>query len=440
MTLIESLGAACVLAGGAALVCYGRARGRAMSSSMPLASRPSHLDVGEHPVLDGRAVIRVTGTSALVDALQVKLGMPAEVFEPSVRPMIEAYAGFVQCLTAPSTKDVHPEPILQRALRAVHVALDRRRHQILPLGVAPEDIGALAHRWSYALMVVALIEVARETLRAVAVTFRSAVQPTPRHWEPAAGSLAAHDALAYRYGVATKDADGSAFLRFTLLHACVSPAVLAWLAEDERVFACLDAVLIGGSDPDAASLLALLSTPTASACGLTEPPTLHASTDGLVGERRRRGAPSASDATWVPAGVRVETDHGLDADTAAFLRWLRDALARGEIATNSAQAPVHGVQAGLLLVMPRIFTAYAKAQSADPVRTRTLSDTATRLRTIQKNLATIDGVPPKRIFDLHEGGTVVVQITGLLLPEPERFGIARPAVNPGLVQANSELL
>jgi hypothetical protein len=440
MTLIESLGAACVLAGGAALVCYGRARGRAMSASMPLASRTPHLDVGEHPVLDGRAVIRETGSSALVDALQVKLGMPAEVFEPSVRPMIEAYAGFVQCLTAPSTNDLHPEPILQRSLRAVHAALDRRRHQILPLGVAPEDIGALAHRWSYALMVVALIEFARETLRTVRVTFRSTVQPAPRPWEPAAGSLAAHDALAYRYGVATKDADGSAFLRFTLLHACVSPAVLAWLAEDARVFASLDAVLTDRSDPDAASLRALLGTPSASACDPIEPPTMHSSSADSTSEKRGRAAASASDAMWVPPGLRNETEHSLDADTASFLRWLREGLARGEIATNSAQAPVHGVQAGLVLVMPRVFTTYAKAQSADPVRAGTLSDTATRLRTIQKNLAAIDGVPPKLTFDLHEGGTVVVQITGLLLPEPERFGIARPAVNPGLVPANSELL
>lgn len=404
---------------------------------MPMETKPPRLEMGEQSVLDGRAVIRATGSSALVDALQVKLGMPAEVFETSVRPMIEAYAEFVQCLTAPSTRDVQPEPMLERALRAVHAALDRRRHQILPLGVAPEDIGALAHRWSYALMVVALIEVAREGLPDLAVTFRSAERPVPRSWGPAAGSLAAHDALAYRYGAPIRDADGSAFLRFTLLHACVSPTVLVWLAEDERVFACLDAVLSGRSDPDAASLLDLLRTPTASA---TELPPTYSSTDRWAGEKRGRSGPSASDATWVPAGLRTETYRGLDADTAAFLRWLRDALARGEIATNAPQAPVHGVQAGLLLVVPRVFTAYAKAQSAAPLGAGTLSDAATRLRKIQKSLAAIDGVLSKRTFDLHEGRTVVGQVTGLVVPEPERFGIARPDVNCGLVPSDSELL
>ncbi len=133
-------------------------------------------------------LIERTGTRALVDLLRIKLGFPKEVFERAVSPVIEGYADVVQLRPA-LVSDLHSRPggLFIRGLELGSRALDYRRGQILPRGAAPEVIGAHAHRWSYAVLVAAVLNGIRGNVSEVLDVnamhlFERAVPAPVREW------------------------------------------------------------------------------------------------------------------------------------------------------------------------------------------------------------------------------------------------------------------
>ena len=110
---------------------------------------PPPLPDGELPVLGFDALTERTATRLLVEALRTKLGFPPEMYDAAVRPVIDAFAEFVQLLPA-SESHHHAEPggLFTHTIEVASFALDYRRGRVLPKGAPPEAIGEKAHRWT----------------------------------------------------------------------------------------------------------------------------------------------------------------------------------------------------------------------------------------------------------------------------------------------------
>ncbi|MCK7468906.1 MAG: TraI domain-containing protein [Desulfosudis oleivorans] len=114
--------------------------------------------VPERPALCAQAIIDRSGAANLIVLLRVRMGFPAESFALAARPLIDGYAEFVQLRPMPgSGRYGGPGGQLQRGLVTALRALDHRRGQILPRNAPPEILGALAHRWTYAVFAAALL-------------------------------------------------------------------------------------------------------------------------------------------------------------------------------------------------------------------------------------------------------------------------------------------
>ncbi|MFN8041795.1 MAG: TraI domain-containing protein, partial [Mycobacterium sp.] len=114
--------------------------------------------VPERPALSAQAIIDRSGAANLIVLLRVRMGFPAESFALAARPLIDGYAEFVQLRPIPgSGRYGGPGGQLQRGLVTALRALDHRRGQILPRSAPPEILGALAHRWTYAVFAAALL-------------------------------------------------------------------------------------------------------------------------------------------------------------------------------------------------------------------------------------------------------------------------------------------
>ncbi len=112
----------------------------------------------ERPALTANEVVERSGAANLVVLVRVRMGFPSETFALAARPLIERYAEFVQLESvAGSHRYGGPGGRLHRALAIVLRALDHRRGQILPRNAPPETLGALAHRWTYAVFAAALL-------------------------------------------------------------------------------------------------------------------------------------------------------------------------------------------------------------------------------------------------------------------------------------------
>jgi integrating conjugative element relaxase (TIGR03760 family) len=204
--------------------------------------------VGELPVLGFWAIVERTGTTSLVDTLRTKLGLPAEVFEQAVQPVIEAYAEFVQLLPA-SESDHHAEPggLFTRGMEVVGLALDYRRGQILPPSAAPEAIGEQAHRWTYAVFVAALLHDVGKPIADLRVMMRDA-QGSTGLWSSLADSLGKRGATSYRAEFierGTPQGELHQNLPLLLLDRIVPAPILEWLAADAALARELWAFLSG---------------------------------------------------------------------------------------------------------------------------------------------------------------------------------------------------
>ena len=114
----------------------------------------------ERPVLDAQALIDGLGLGSAIGVLRIRRAFPAEAFALAALSLLGGYAEFVEMLPMRglgSDRFGRPGGQLQRGPSTVLHARDRRRGQMLPHGVAPEVIGAQAHRWTYSVFVTALL-------------------------------------------------------------------------------------------------------------------------------------------------------------------------------------------------------------------------------------------------------------------------------------------
>jgi hypothetical protein len=345
--------------------------------------------VSERPALCAQAIIDRSGAANLIVLLRVRMGFPAESFALAARPLIDGYAEFVQLRPMPgSSRYGGPGGQLQRGLVTALRALDHRRGQILPRNAPPEILGALAHRWTYAVFAAAL-------LRDV--------------------------------GGGPSDDSVRMFERW------VPPIVQAWLAEHPPLMAELRAVLTASADASSAiaELVERAATGARPAVGASVP---RAQTESIAGavEASVETAPFASEADG------PEFLDGVDAAGAErprrFMEWVRQGIADGTLPVNVRGALVHGVEDGLLLASPGIFRAFIRrdgvgqAEPADAAKRlqREVLRTGWHLRT--------DGGVNLHGYAWRQDGRAAARIHGIVILSPSRFFDPVPAINPALVR------
>jgi hypothetical protein len=268
------------------------------------------------------------------------------------------------------------------------MALDHRRGQILPRNAPPEILGALAHRWTYAVFAAAL-------LRDVG--------------------------------------GGPSDDRVRMFERWVPPIVQAWLDEHPPLIAELRAVLAGRADASSA-IAELVERAVTGARPLVEATLPPAQTESIAGavESSVETAPFASEADG------PEFLDGVDAAGAErprrFMEWVRQGIADGNLPVNVRGALVHGVEDGLLLASPAIFRAFIRHEGAGQAEP---ADAAKRLqREVLRtgwNLRT-DGGVNLHGYAWRQDGRAAARIHGIVILSPGRFFDPVPAINPALVR------
>lgn len=408
------------------------------------------VSAGELPVLGYREIVARSGTAALVDNLRIRLGLPPDVYGRAVQPVIEAYAEFVQLLPdAESPKHSESGGLFREAIERTSLALDYRRGQILPPNAAPEAIGEQSHRWTYAVFVAALLhDIATVTAR-LRVTICDR-RGTVTLWFPHAGSLPALGATRYRVEFVDSSAPQAEIfskLPVLLFKRFVPLFIQEWLVTDATLTRELSSLLSG--EPSVRQ-------------GAIGPLVLRA--DGVTG-RRALEPMHAADNTEVVAAPQYLNDepHGQDpidakravakhlseedvmarAPDAArrFMHWVQRGILDRSIPINEANAWVHFVAEGMLLVSPRVFKEFLKGLVADGISSPLSSagDEKDAVKAIQRELLRAgwhvraeQGIN-MLTYQVMRGGCAVSRISGVVIRAPERFVNPLPSPNRELV-------
>lgn len=327
-------------------------------------------------------------TADPVALLQARLAFPREVFDVLVEPMILGLAGRV-----PSARDgdaaADTQP-LGRSLRLALRALAIRRDRILPPNAPPERVGELAHRWSYAVLVAALLR---------------------RVEAPGAGTPASR-------------------------YECVVPELgRVWIGQDREASAALAEVLsdrCGQDNP----ILAILTEALSALADAAAP------VDGAQWHQHR----SDIDPKAVPG---VEPEPALSASEApathvsrstlsapplpALFGWLRDGLAAGSIEINTRAALVHHVPEGLLLVSPGIFRSFLASQGADGNSQEALKRLQRSVLKAGWHLVGADGASVLG-YAWTKNGKTAARVHGMVIEQPQRVLDPLPPINSRLVR------
>jgi hypothetical protein len=346
--------------------------------------------VSERPVLVGQAVIDRSGLANLIVALRTRMGFPPETFALAARPLIEGYAEYVQLRPVPgSGRYGGPGGQLHRGLVTALRALDHRRSQILPRNAPPEILGALAHRWTYAVFAAALLR-----------------------------------------GIGRGQPDDS----MRVFERWVPPIVQAWLGDDSALMAELRAVLTGDGDPSSA-IAELVERAATGARPAVVATVLPAAQTGSI-------ASTVESSVETPRVVpEADEPEFLDSVNAAgserprrFMEWVRQGITDGTLPVNVRGALVHGVEDGLLLASPGIFRAFFRRDGAGQEEP---GDAAKRLQREVLRAGwhlRADGGVNLHGYMWKQDARAAARIHGIVILSPRRFVDLVPAINPALVR------
>lgn len=418
-------------------------------------------------VLDAQSLIEQLGLGNAIRVLQMKLAYPPEVFALAARPLIDAYAQLVQMLPDMGVEaevvvvvdvDVDVDVRagrsaqlgghLQRALSLTIRALDRRRGQILPRGAAPEVIGELAHRWTYAVFVAALLhDISRigAGLR-VWIWDRS---NRPRLWRPAQGSMGDCGARGYRFeilppGVMQEGADpadpadpvdpADLAMALRLFERWVPALIHDWLRSDPVVMAQLHACLTGQVD-GAGAIESLL---TGDARANLQPRAVAVSpapgVSAVVSAVEPRVPPRQSDVGTDPPAFLEDVKPVESVLARQFMDWLSQGVLGGKLPVNKPDAQVHVVADGLLLVSPGIFRQFAKQRGIGSAHGVDAAKHVQREVLREGWHLRADDRVNMLCYERRRSGRGSIMIHGIVIRDPQRFIQPLPVIDPALVR------
>lgn len=459
-------------------------RRRRVAGAPPHRREAAMLPGGTPPVVGFQSIVECTSSAARIDAIRIKLGFPAELFERAGHPVIEAYGEFVQLLPASeSHQHADRRGLFTYCIEVASLALDYRRGQILPPGAAPEAIGEQAHRWTYAVFVAGLLRGVRSAAKSerdesTAVQLLSRfVPPAILEWL-AMDDVLTHELNAFLSGDETAQtgaigglvqrAEVEAMRRNAMsarARGCTQrlpptdthlPAT-AMKYEGERATPVPDK----GSAEDAnghASVLSDQRTPELVPSHFIGPVITETeyledieTKDGVPTSESPESHPSREPAPLMRAPVflsKAVLPGVLAIDEAAsdaarrFMGWLQQGLADGSVRVNEPGALVHFVDAGMLLVSPRIFKEFAKRFGEDGRGSAVIAagHDIDPGRSIQRQVLRagwhVQAEKGINILTYQEtrGGRAVSQLCGVLIRNPHRFVNPVPPANPVLMR------
>jgi hypothetical protein len=328
--------------------------------------------------------------ATLKASLRAQLRFPPEAFALLAEPLIEwaisraHQSGRTESLPAPAERgNVSVSCFCTRALTVRH---DR----ILPANVPPERVGELAHRWTYAVLIAALLRHECET----------------GSDEPA-----------------------------RLLDLAVPEVGRRWLSEDPLVCAALDGALSGTSlsgNPIEAILQDAVS---ASLPRGVSPPGAVGPLVGVGVDRPASGIPASSiSEPAVVAGEARETKAaGFDDRALRFLAYLQEGIANGSIEVNAWGSRVHRVREGWLLVWPDLFQHFLETHGSLPATPRSLKRLRQALLDAGWRLQDSGGSLVHEYAWRHEGA-LIGQLSGVVFSATEGLIEPTPPTNPHLVR------
>ena len=185
------------------------------------------------PVLGYVDLLDRTGMQGATRRIGSSVGLSTENEQRDIAPLIRRLTEFVQLLPASeSHHHAHPGGLLIHMLEVARYALHFREGYRLPLGASPEDQMRHGSRYSYAVLVGALLHDIGKPLADLKVELVSGNDM--RRWVPLAGSMNEQGGEWYRVDFpepAQRDYGAHARLSIVLLQRLVPSASLAWLAQ-----------------------------------------------------------------------------------------------------------------------------------------------------------------------------------------------------------------
>lgn len=252
-------------------------------------------------MLAAERLLERTGASHVVEVMRTKVGFPRALFDGGVLPLVNAYAEFVQLLPALTPRrGEEAGGLLLHGVEAALAALDFRRGQILPRGAAPEAIGAQHYRWTYAVLVAALLHEIERPFSGLRVFARRADRE-PELWLPMAGSLGPRAGSSYRWECVASPVDDASTgkLALFLFDRFVPLGMIEWLSVDAQLVRELLNHLGGEPAAEHGALRGLASRAVAYAAGVDRPPVAPAESqraDAAPPPSTVSGSPPASEA------------------------------------------------------------------------------------------------------------------------------------------------
>jgi hypothetical protein len=351
-----------------------------MAAIETVRSRPP-----DAPRAPGRPV-----TADPVALLRARLAFPREVFDVLVEPLIRGLAGCVPSSRyGDAAADTQP---LGRSVRLALRVLAVRRDRILPPNAPPERVGELAHRWTYAVLLAAMLrEAAAPGSGSPDSRYECIVPELGRVW-------------------IGQDREASAALAEVLSDRC---------GQDNPILAILKEALSGRSDAfapvDRARLHQHRSDIDPKAVSETEPVPVPVQ--------------SASEALATHASQASSSDPPLP----ELFGWLRDELAVGSIEINTRTALVHHVPEGLLLVCPGIFRSFLAWQGDDANSQEALKRLQRSVLKAGWHLVGTDGASVLG-YAWTKNGRATARVHGIVIEQPRRLLDPRTPINPRLVR------
>lgn len=205
-------------------------------ASLAVADRPR----SQLPIRKYRQIVEDTDTQVLIDSIERRAALSKDVFDSDCRPILKAFAEYVQFLPA-SESHHHAQPggLWMHALEVVDTALGFRAGMELPRGRGTEDRKRLAHRWTVGVFLAALLHDLGKPMADMRVSLYGAQIHDANRWAALAGPMTSAGAFTH-YSVEFVDGGEKDYqlhqkLPAILMQRFVPESVLRWLADDTEL-------------------------------------------------------------------------------------------------------------------------------------------------------------------------------------------------------------
>jgi integrating conjugative element relaxase (TIGR03760 family) len=216
---------------------------------IPLSVTPGPVAITDVAVLPAADLLRQLHLTHLIESIRSRTQFSPDNFESIVVDTINAFAEMVQQL--PASESHHHADLggmLTHSIETANHALGIRRGYFLPLGAEVEQIGEARHRWTFAVMLAALLHDIGKPLVDMQVTARAGVKRS--EWTPLAGSMNQQKFVDYRVEFRTgRSYQDHHRLPVLLMQRIVPLPAMQWLAQDLKLMQELTKYLSGdGAD------------------------------------------------------------------------------------------------------------------------------------------------------------------------------------------------